>query len=522
MRASAQLAAARDLDVLITGGSIIDGTGAPPFRGDVGVRGDRIVAVSRERLARARAVQVIEADGKIVAPGFIDLHVHIERLLQFPAAENYVRQGVTLVVGNPDGGWLPHRPSPWPLDIYLREVERTPLGINVAYLVGHNSVRREVMGMANRPPSEADLSKMRSLVKRAMGNGVFGLSVGPNYVPGAYSTTSEVVSLARAAAESGGIVTSHIRDEGAGLLGSVAEMIDVGRQAGLSVVIDHHKALGSNVWGSSVQTLRMIDSAREAGVNVAMNIYPYTAAATSVSSMVPAWALADGDEAMTRRFRAEDSRQQVQAGIAEYIKDRAKGELQRIQFARVPWEPGLQGKTLKDWAIARNMEPTPNSGAALVIEALLNGGATAVFHLIDEDDVKRIMKHRMTMIASDGELTKPGDAQLHPRSYGTFPRVLRRYVNEEKILQPEEAIRKMTSLPASTLGLTDRGRIAEHAAADLVIYDPKNIADRATFTEPHQYADGIEWVLVNGRVGVQSGKLTTERSGRLIKRPAFQ
>jgi dihydroorotase/N-acyl-D-amino-acid deacylase len=238
--------------------------------------------------------------------------------------------------------------------------------------------------------------------------------------------------------------------------------------------------------------------------------------------MVPAWALADGDEAMTRRFRAEDSRQQVQAGIAEYIKDRAKGELQRIQFARVPWEPGLQGKTLKDWAIARNMEPTPNSGAALVMEALLNGGATAVFHLIDEDDVKRIMKHRMTMIASDGELTKPGDAQLHPRSYGTFPRVLRRYVNEEKILQPEEAIRKMTSLPASTLGLTDRGRIAEHAAADLVIYDPKNIADRATFTEPHQYADGIEWVLVNGRVGVQSGKLTTERSGRLIKRPAFQ
>lgn len=504
-------------DLLITGGTVVDGSGGPAFEADVAVHSDRIVRVASAHLAPSTATRVIDATGKVVAPGFVDLHAHIERLLQIPAAEHYVRQGVTTLVGNPDGGWLPHRPSPWPLDPYLDSVAAARLGPNVAYYVGHNTVRREVLGLADRAPSSDELARMRSLVAKAMGAGAVGLSTGLAYAPGAYATTDEVVALARIAADSGGIYTSHIRSESDSLLESVAEAIHVGRNARIPVVIDHHKAFGKKAWGASVRTLALVDSARAAGVDVMMNQYPYTAASTTVGSMAPAWAFAGGDTAFARRLATPPLRDSLLRGTAAYLMGHAGADLRLVQMARVDRMPELQGKSLFDWAIERGLMPTAETGAELILEALRRGGATAIYHLMDEDDVRRIMRHPQTMIASDGQLIVPGEGQPHPRSYGTYPRVLGRYVREAHVLTLQLAIHKMTGMPADRLGLRDRGRIAEGSHADIVVFDPATISDRATDQAPHQYPVGVDYVVVNGAVTVEAGRMTEARAGRLLR-----
>jgi N-acyl-D-amino-acid deacylase len=519
-RHAARSAPTERYDLLISGGTVADGSGALTFAADVAVRGDRIVRVSRARLSPARASRVIDATDKVVAPGFIDLHAHIERLLQLPAAEHFVRQGVTTLVGNPDGGWLPHLPSPWPLGPYLDSVAAAPLGPNVAYYVGHNTVRREVLGMADRAPTSSELGRMRALVAGAMGTGAVGLSTGLAYVPGAFAATDEVVALAGVAVDSGGIYTSHIRSESDSLLESVAEAIEIGRRAHIPVVIDHHKAIGRNMWGASARSLALVDSARAAGIDVMLNEYPYTASSTTVGSMVPAWAFAGGDTAFARRLATPALRDSLLGETAARLTKRAGGDLRRVQLARVEWMPELQGKTLHDWAAMRGLSPTAQVGAELVLEALQRGGATAIYHLMDESDVRRIMRHPQTMIASDGRLTFPGEGQPHPRSYGTYPRVLGRYVREAHVLALEVAIRKMTALPAERLGLQGRGRVAEGDYADLVVFDPATITDRATYESPHQYPDGIDYVIVNGAITVQAGRLTEVRAGRLLRHRA--
>jgi len=500
-------------DLLVAGGTVVDGSGAPPFAADVAVRGDRIVRVSRGALPRERAARVIDAAGKIVAPGFIDLHAHLEPLLRLPAAESHVRQGVTTALGGPDGG------GSWPLGAYLDSVASARLGMNVAYLVGHNAVRAAVMGMADRAPSLTELEEMRRMVARAMGEGAFGLSTGLRYLPGTFATTGEVVALARAAADSGGIYTSHLREEGLGLLAGVAEAIEIGRRARIPVVLTHHKAVGQKMWGASARTLAMVDSARGAGVDVMIDQYPYTATHTGISVLIPSWALAGGDSAFARRVKDPALRDSVARGIVfNILNDRGGGDLRRVQFSRVAWMPELEGKTLHDWAATRGLPSTPERGAELVIEAQLRGGANAIYHVLDEGDVERIMRHPQTMIASDGRLSQPGDGHPHPRAYGTFPRVLGRYVRERKVLTLEEAVHKMTGLPAGRLGLRERGRVAEGAFADLVVLDAATVADQATFTAPHQYPAGIEYVVVNGAVAVDGGRMTGARAGRLLRR----
>ncbi|HEV2149333.1 MAG TPA: amidohydrolase family protein [Longimicrobiaceae bacterium] len=392
--------------------------------------------------------------------------------------------------------------------------------MNVGFLVGHNTIRREVTGMADRAPTPQELERMRAMVARAMAEGAFGLSTGLKYLPGAYSQTDEVVALSRAAADSGGIYTSHLREEGLGLLEGVAEAVEIGRRAEIPVVLTHHKAVGKPMWGASVRTLAMIDSARAAGVDVMADQYPYTATHTGIGVLVPAWASARGDTAFSRRLRTRALRDSIVKGIVfNIVNDRGGGDLRRIQFSRVSWMPELEGKTLHDWAVMRKMEPTPRSGAELVIEAMQRGGASAMYHVLDEDDVERIMRHPWTAIASDGRLARPGEGHPHPRAYGTFPRVLGRYVREKQVLPLEEAVRKMTSLPAARLGLADRGRIAEGMAADLVVFDPATVADRATFEAPHQYPVGIEHVLVNGVLAVDGGHFTDVRAGSVLRRP---
>jgi N-acyl-D-amino-acid deacylase len=335
-------------DLLIAGGEVIDGSGAPAYRGDVAVRGDRIVRVSRTPLDRAAATRVIDAAGRVVAPGFVDLHSHLDPLLRLPAAESMVRQGVTTTLGGPDGG------SPWPMAPYLDSAAALGTGTNVAFLVGHNTVRREVMGMADRAPNVDELARMRAMVARGMGEGAWGLSTGLKYLPGAFARTDEVVALAAAAADSGGIYTSHLREEGLGLIEGVAEAIEIGRRARIPVVLTHHKAVGKPMWGASTRTLAMIDSARAAGVDVMADQYPYTATYTSIDVLVPAWAMAGGDSAFARRLAAPALRDSIVRGIVFNIEnDRGGGDLRRVQLARVPWMRELEGKTLHDLAVRR-------------------------------------------------------------------------------------------------------------------------------------------------------------------------
>ncbi|HEX2094457.1 MAG TPA: D-aminoacylase [Longimicrobiaceae bacterium] len=511
--APAAPAAGERYDLLIRGGSVVDGTGAPGFRADVAVRGDRIVRVSREPLPAAGAARVIDAAGRVVAPGFIDLHAHLDPLLRLPGAESHLRQGVTTALGGPDGG------SPWPLGEYLERAEVVGVGMNVAFLAGHNTLREAVMGMAARDPTPAELERMRGMVARAMREGAWGLSTGLKYLPGAYSKTDEVVALARVAADSGGIYTSHLREEGLGLIEGVAEAIRIGREARIPVVLTHHKVVGKPMWGTSVRTLAMVDSARRGGVDVMIDQYPYTATYTGIGVLVPAWASADGDSAFERRLSDPALRDSIVREIVfNILNDRGGGELRRVQFARVSWMPELEGKTLHDWATMRGVEPTPRSGAELVIEAMRRGGASAIYHVLDEADVERIMRHPQTMIASDGRLVRPGEGHPHPRWYGTFPRVLGTYVREKRVLTLEEAVHKMTGMPAARLGVRDRGRIAEGMHADLVVFDPATVADLATYQEPHRYPAGIEYVLVNGVVAVDRGRFTDARAGRVLRR----
>ena len=500
-------------DLLITGGTVIDGTGGERYRADVAVRGDRIVRVSRAALPHEPAARVIDAEGKIVSPGFIDLHAHLDPLLRLPAAESHVRQGVTTALGGPDGG------SPLPIGVHLDSAQSLGLGMNVAFLVGHTPIRRRVMGMADREPTAEELERMQELVAQAMGEGAFGLSTGLKYLPGAYSNTDEVVALARVAADSGGIYTSHMREEGLGLIDAVAETIEIGRRAEIPVVLTHHKVVGQPMWGASERTLAMVDSARAEGVDVMIDQYPYTATYTGITVLVPAWAMAGGRDIFLERLEDPVLRDSIVDGIVyNIVNDRGGNDLRRVQLARVSWMPELEGKTLADWAEMRGLRPTPETGAELVIEAVRLGGASAIYHVLDEGDVERIMRHPQTMIASDGRLTQPGEGHPHPRWYGTFPRVLGRYVRERGALTLEEAIRKMTSMPADRLGLEDRGRIAEGLAADLVIFDAEMVMDRSTFQMPHQYPDGIDYVVVNGAITVDAGEFQDVRAGRALRR----
>jgi N-acyl-D-amino-acid deacylase len=504
---------AADWDVLIQGGSVINGTGQPRYQADVAIRDDRVVEVSRLPLDASRASRVIDASGKIVSPGFVDIHTHLDPLLRLPGAESHLRQGVTSALGGPDGS------APWPLDRYQDEAQALGLGMNVGFMVGHNTVRRMVLGLEARAPTAPELEEMRQMVRVGMSQGAWGLSTGLKYLPGAFSELPEIVALSAVAAQDGGFYTSHLREEGLQLLEGVAEALEIGRQADIPVVLTHHKVVGQPMWGSSSRTLAMVDSARAAGTDVMMDQYPYTASYTGITILIPAWAMEGGTDALIDRMDDPALADRILTGIEEnIINDRGGNDLRRVQLALVGWDRSLEGLTLHDWAVRDGLDSTPATGAILVIEAVRRGGASAIYHAMSDEDVDAIMTHPQTMIGSDGRLVALGDGHPHPRWYGTFPRVLGLYARDRGLLTLEQAVRKMTAMPAERIGLRERGQLRAGWFADLVVFDPLTVADRGTFQDPHQYPDGIDYVFVNGKLAVDDGTFTGERAGIVLKR----
>ena len=501
-------------DLLIRGGVVVDGTGEPSFQADVAIRSDRIARVDRNGIAASLAKEILEAKGLVVAPGFIDMHAHIQTTIhEYPLAENFTRQGITTIMASLHSG-----DQPWPLEDYMASLDVAP---NVGFFAGHSWVRKEVLGLENRDPTPSELERMKSLVEQSMKQGALGLSTGLLYVPANYAKTEEVIELAKVAARHGGIYVTHMRNEGSGLLDSVAEAIRIGREGGLPVQIQHHKAVGKPQWGLSARTLLMIDQARGEGLDVKLDLYPYTASSTGSSILFPQWSLAGGPEAFASRLSDPETRARIETDMKRiFLEERAGDDLSSIQFRVVPSNRAYDGKTLSDLARDRGMPQTVATAVELLIELQLAGGFSAIYHSMNEEDLASILRHPLAMIETDGDNVSYGIGFPHPRSYGAFPRVLGRYVRELKLLTLEEAVRRMTSLPAVQVGQQERGRIAEGLFADVTVFDPETVGDRATYTDPHQYSVGIHHLIVNGRPVIRNGAYTGERPGRVLKGPA--
>ncbi len=498
-------------DIIIKDGQIADGTGDELYTANIYIRDGKIVTIGN--LEKAMGTQTIDASGLIIAPGFIDMHTHSERKsLDFPTIENYLQQGVTTMVGGNCGS------SPFPMGEFMAKTETKGIGPNLALLVGHNTVRREVMGTENRLATDAELTAMQNLVQSAMDDGAFGMSTGLKYIPGAYSNTDEVVALASTVSENGGFYATHMREEGIGLLESVDEAINIGRRAKLPVQISHHKAVGKSMWGNSVKTLTQIEKARSEGIEVTADQYPYTATSTTLTVVFPAWSLAGGMDALKERLDDPTQRQKIKDGIVwNIVYDRGGGDPASIVVANYPPNTDYNGMNLGEITILKGFDPTPENAADVLMDMVYAGGGSGIYHCLNEADVKRYMAHPFVMHASDGSTIEFGKAQPHPRSYGTYPRILGRYVRDQGVLPLTESIRKMTQLPASVLGLTDRGGIKTGHWADLIIFDQKTIIDNATFKAPHQYPSGISYVLVNGIVAIDHGSPTQTLPGKVLK-----
>ncbi len=501
-------------DLVIINGKIIDGTGNPWFTGSVAVKDGKIVRVGWFDAAGAK--QVIDAKGQMVAPGFIDVHAHTENVFDHPDAENFIRMGVTtLITGNCGGSHVD-------VGRFLDRINETPLAINISTLIGHNSVRSQVMGLDNRAPSAEEQQKMNELVEKAMLDGAVGFSTGLIYLPGTFSETSEVVELAKAASKFGGTYASHIRNEGVGVYDAIKEAINIGEEAKMPVEISHFKISAKSLWGQSHKTLQLVKDARERGLSVTVDQYAYPASSTSLDARLPSWAIAGGREEGKKRMADPETRAKIITDLKKSRADAGFPDFSDAFVASYRPNPEFNGKNIKQITMEVRGKDDLDSQIEQVFEMYEKGGASMVYQVMSEEDVKRIMAEPFTMIASDSGVRTFGSGVPHPRGYGNNARVLGRYVRDLKIVALEDAIRKMTSLPANTFGLRDRGQIREGFAADIVIFDEKTVGDNATFEKPHQYAQGFSHIIVNGGVVYDGAKMTGVKTGHSLRGNGYQ
>ena len=495
-------------DLLIVNGRIVDGTGNSWFRGDVAVKDGKIVKVGK---IDAPADAVIDAKGLIVAPGFIDVHTHIETNdFNVPTADNFIYDGVTSVVTGNCGG------SNIDLDKYFFQLDSVGLSINVASLIGHNSVRREVMGDAMRAPTIDEQRRMESLVAKAMNDGAVGLSTGLIYVPGTYAKTNEVIGLAKVAATHNGVYASHIRDEGDQVLEAINEAINIGKEANMAVEISHFKVTYKPNWGRSAQTILLVEKARDEGIDVTIDQYPYIASSTTLSTTVTSWVSYGGDDSLKARLDDPVTRKKIRHEMVASLKKKQMKDFSYAVVARYLPDSTFNGKSISEVNRLKGRKANATNEAETILEMIVHGRVQMVFFSMNEEDLRRILRYPFNMIASDAGIVTYGSGVPHPRAYGTNARVLGKYVREEKIIPLEEAIRKMTSLPAQKFQLHDRGLIREGMAADIVIFDESKIKDEATFSLPHAYASGFEYVIVNGEITLKNGRHTGRRDGQVL------
>lgn len=497
-------------DILIKNGKILDGTGNSWFYGDIAVKQGKIAAIGK--LSKWTASKTIDAAGLMVAPGFIDVHTHIEgEEKKQPTADNFIYDGVTTAVTGNCGG------SNVDIHRYFTMLDSLKLSINVATLIGHNDVRRAAMGSANRDPNETEMQKMEAIVEQAMKDGAVGLSTGLIYIPGTYSKTEEVVRLAKAASKYNGVYASHMRDEGDSVTQAIEEAIHIGREAKMPVEISHFKLSGQQNWGRSKETIPMIIKAREEGLDVTVDQYPYTASSTSLSTLLPDWVLADGQDSIRARLARPEIRKEVTAHMLKKLKKRKLKHFSYPVVASFRADSSYNGKSIEEVNLLKGRKHKAKEEAETIIGMMEQGGAGMVFHGMGDQDVKAIMQYPFNMFASDASIRVYASGNPHPRGYGTNARVLGKYVREEKVIPLEEAIRRMTSLPAQKFQLRDRGLLCEGFAADIVLFDEQKVTDLSTYDKPHQYSTGFRYVLVNGQLTVEEGKHNGTRAGTTLR-----
>ncbi|MDB6031125.1 MAG: D-aminoacylase domain protein [Verrucomicrobiales bacterium] len=495
-------------DLIIRNGRIIDGSGNPSFRSDVAVKNGKIAWIGK---TEQKAVQEIDANGMVVAPGFIDVHTHAEDILQRPEAQNFARMGVTTVVMGNCGS------SALRVGEFFRNVEATNVSINVASLIGHGTVRETAMhGNFDRAPTSEEMMQMKELVEQGMRDGAVGLSTGLIYLPGTFATTEEIIELAKVASKYDGLYASHMRDEGKEIFKSLNEVFRIAREAHIRAEVSHIKLSGKLNWGRAERVLAAIDKARADGLDITQDQYVYTASSTGIAQLIPE----EYREGGKFRERLAQERSKIVEAMKEKLHKAGRKNYSYAVIADYKYDGTLNGLNIMEAARKTHGSSSLGSQVDLILDIQNHGGASGVFHGMSEDDLKVFLTHPNTMIASDSGVRAFEEGVPHPRGYGNNARVLEHYVSELKLLRLEDAIRRMTSLPASTFRLKGRGELREGNAADLVIFDPAKVHEETSFKEPHHYASGFEWVLVNGVPVVQKDKYTGKKPGQVVRREA--
>lgn len=504
-------ATAQTYDLLLTGGKIVDGTGNPWFYSDIAIKDGKIARIGKELPIDAK--RIIAADGLIIAPGFIDVHTHIEgNDLKVPTAGNFILDGVTSVVTGNCGS------SNTDIARYFSQLDSVKTSVNIATLIGHNSVRRAVMGESRRDPSPEEQKKMEDLVENAMKLGAVGLSTGLIYVPGTYSHTPEVIGLAKVASRYNGIYASHIRDEGDNVTAAIEDAINIGRQAGIPVEISHFKVTYRPNWGRSAGTIAQVEKARIEGIDVTVDQYPYVASSTTLNTLVPGWVFGGGRDSATYRLKDPAIRKSIKHEMLATLRHKQVKNYSYAVVARYNADTTLNGKSITEISRIKKRKPKAADEAETILEMIENGSAQMVYFSMNENDVKQIMQYPNTMFASDAGIVRYSSGMPHPRAYGTNARVLAQYVRVLKVIRLEEAIRRMSSLPARRFNLTDRGLIREGFAADIVVFNEATVGDNSTFASPHAYSSGFQYILVNGILTLENGKHTGARNGSILRR----